>query len=113
MALGYDINTTIPTRSSKPWTCWWSRRKTAWCRPTSWTRSLTRWPTTKPPWAVYYAGDYLIMLEDNPDLVWVQPEEGANLFLDAMCVPTTCQNYDNAMGVHQLYVLQRSLCEKL
>ncbi len=40
---------------------------------------------------VYYAGDYLIMVEDNPDLVWVQPEEGANWFVDSMCVPTTCK----------------------
>ncbi len=34
----------------------------------------------------YYAGDYLTMLENNEDLVFVVPEEGSNWFVDAMCV---------------------------
>jgi ABC-type spermidine/putrescine transport system permease subunit II/spermidine/putrescine-binding protein len=34
----------------------------------------------------YYAGDYLTMLENNPDLAFVIPEEGSNWFVDAMCV---------------------------
>ena len=36
--------------------------------------------------ASYYAGDYLSMLENNGDLRYVIPEEGANWFVDAMCV---------------------------
>ena len=36
---------------------------------------------------VYYAGDYLCMLENNPDLKFVIPEEGSNWFVDAMCIP--------------------------
>ena len=36
--------------------------------------------------ASYYAGDYLSMLENNEDLGYVIPEEGANWFVDAMCV---------------------------
>ena len=36
--------------------------------------------------ASYYAGDYLSMLENNKDLLYVIPEEGANWFVDAMCV---------------------------
>ena len=47
---------------------------------------------------MYYAGDYLSMLEENEDLVFVVPKEGSNLFVDAMCVPTCCANYDNAMA---------------
>lgn len=46
----------------------------------------------------YYAGDYVIMAEENPDLAFCMPEEGANLFVDAMCVPVCCENYDNAMA---------------
>ena len=46
----------------------------------------------------YYAGDYVIMAEENPDLAFCMPEEGANLFVDSMCVPTCCENYDNAMA---------------
>jgi len=36
--------------------------------------------------ATYYAGDYLTMLENNPDLAFVIPDEGSNWFVDAMCV---------------------------
>ena len=46
----------------------------------------------------YYAGDYVIMAEENPDLAFCMPSEGANLFVDSMCVPTCCENYDNAMA---------------
>ena len=46
----------------------------------------------------YYAGDYLTMVEENPDLAFCVPEEGSNLFVDAMCVPNCCANFDNAMA---------------
>ena len=36
--------------------------------------------------SAYYAGDYLTMVEQNPDLAFVIPKEGANWFVDAMCV---------------------------
>ncbi len=42
--------------------------------------------------APYYAGDYLLMAEENPDLAFYFPEEGFNLFIDAMCIPKGCQN---------------------
>lgn len=45
---------------------------------------------------VYYAGDYLCMLENNPDLKFVLPEEGSNWFVDAMCIPATCTKTDLA-----------------
>jgi len=44
----------------------------------------------------YYAGDYLIMLENNPDLEFVFPKEGTNRFVDAMCIPKGAQNKKNA-----------------
>ena len=37
--------------------------------------------------APYYAGDYLIMAEDNEDLRFSIPKEGTNLFVDAVCIP--------------------------
>lgn len=42
--------------------------------------------------APYYAGDYLMMVEENPDLGFYFPEEGFNFFIDAMCIPTSSQN---------------------
>ncbi len=46
--------------------------------------------------APYYAGDYLLMLEENEDLGFYFPEEGFNLFIDAMCIPKGSQNKDAA-----------------
>lgn len=44
----------------------------------------------------YYAGDYLSMAENNPDLRFTVPEEGSNQFVDAMCVPKGAVNKENA-----------------
>ena len=45
---------------------------------------------------MYYAGDYLTMLENNEDLAFVIPEEGSNWFVDAMCVLKSSQHKDEA-----------------
>ena len=42
--------------------------------------------------AMYYAGDYLTMLDNNPDLKFVVPKEGSNWFVDAMCVLKSSQH---------------------
>ena len=46
--------------------------------------------------ATYYAGDYILMQDNNPDLGCCFPEEGVNLFYDAMCVPKCTQNKKGA-----------------
>ena len=47
--------------------------------------------------APYYAGDAMMMMEENPDLRFYLPEsENFNLFIDAMCIPTCCQEKDAA-----------------
>jgi len=47
--------------------------------------------------AAYYAGDYLSMYEENGDLAFFYPEEGTNIYVDAMCIPKSSQNYELAM----------------
>ena len=42
--------------------------------------------------AAYYAGDFLSMYENNPDLEFFYPAEGTNLYVDAMCIPKTSEN---------------------
>ncbi len=43
--------------------------------------------------APYYAGDYLTMADENENLAFYLPQEqGYNLFVDAMCIPTCSQN---------------------
>ncbi|MDR0952568.1 MAG: spermidine/putrescine ABC transporter substrate-binding protein [Oscillospiraceae bacterium] len=44
----------------------------------------------------YYAGDYFLMLENNPDLKFCIPTEGTNVFVDAMCVLKGAENKENA-----------------
>lgn len=46
--------------------------------------------------ATYYAGDYLLMLENNPDLGYCFPKEGINAFYDAFCVPVCSKNKKGA-----------------
>ena len=46
--------------------------------------------------APYYAGDFLTMQSINPDLAFVYPEEGVNIFVDAACIPTGAQNVEAA-----------------
>ena len=47
--------------------------------------------------ATYYAGDCMLMMEENPDLAFYLPEEqGFNLFTDAMCIPKCCKEKEAA-----------------
>ncbi len=50
--------------------------------------------------APYYAGDFLCMLENNPDLDFVYPKEGVNSFVDAVCIPSNAENVKAA----ELYI---------
>ena len=38
---------------------------------------------------VYYAGDSLTMIDNNPDLNFIIPKKGANLFVDSICIPAS------------------------
>ena len=47
--------------------------------------------------AAYYAGDCMLMMENNPDLRFYLPEhQGFNRFTDAMCIPTCCKEKEAA-----------------
>ena len=45
---------------------------------------------------VYYSGDAITMIDDNPDLAWVFPEEGSVLSVDSMCIPATSEHEEAA-----------------
>ncbi|MDR2646602.1 MAG: spermidine/putrescine ABC transporter substrate-binding protein [Oscillospiraceae bacterium] len=42
--------------------------------------------------AAYYAGDFVLMNETNPNLAFVFPDEGTNFFYDSFCIPKAAQN---------------------
>ena len=44
----------------------------------------------------YYAGDIWTMMQNNESLDYCLPEEGSNVFNDAMCIPANCKNKENA-----------------
>ncbi len=47
--------------------------------------------------APYYAGDCVTMMGNNEDLAFYLPEnQGFNLFIDAMCIPTCCKEKEAA-----------------
>ncbi|MBQ7741227.1 MAG: spermidine/putrescine ABC transporter substrate-binding protein, partial [Eubacterium sp.] len=46
--------------------------------------------------ATYYAGDYELMVLNNPDIDFCFPKEGVNEFYDAFCVPKCAQNKKGA-----------------
>lgn len=45
---------------------------------------------------VVYAGDAVAMIRENPDLEYIIPTEGTNLWFDAMVIPNTAQNKELA-----------------
>ncbi len=42
--------------------------------------------------APYYAGDFITMNANNPDLAFVYPQEGVNVFVDSICIPKNAKN---------------------
>lgn len=43
-----------------------------------------------------YSGDALMMMDQNPDLKYVFPKEGVNIWFDAMVIPKSAQNIEGA-----------------
>lgn len=46
--------------------------------------------------APYYAGDALIIQENNPNIKFYIPKEGTNMFIDSMCVLKTSEHKEEA-----------------
>ena len=45
---------------------------------------------------VAWAGDAMIMMEENPDIAFAIPKEGSNYFIDGICIPKGAKNVDAA-----------------
>lgn len=46
--------------------------------------------------AVVWSGDAVAMIRDNPDLEYVIPKEGTNLWFDSMVIPSSAKNKEGA-----------------
>ena len=55
--------------------------------------------------APYYAGDAIVMAEENPNLAFSVPDEGTNRFIDSICIPSNAKQKEAA----EMYI--NFLCE--
>lgn len=97
LTLGYDLNTTNADEIRQAMDLLIGQKEDGIVQAYVMDQIFDKMANNEAAAGVYYAGDYLIMCEDNPDLVWVEPSEGANFFVDAMCIPTCSENYENAL----------------
>lgn len=94
--LGYSYNTTDTTQISQAVDLLIQQKKDGIVQAYVMDEIFDKLEGGEAALGVYYAGDYLTMKENNPDLAFVVPDEGSNFFTDAMCVPKGAENKANA-----------------
>ena len=90
--LGYSINTTDEGQLQEAFELLASAKKNGVYQAFVMDQVFQKMEGGNAAIAMYYAGDYLTMLENNEDLRFVIPDEGSNWFVDAMCVLKTSQH---------------------
>ena len=94
--LGYDINTTDESQIREAYELLADAKSKGVYQSFVMDEVFGKMEGSNAAIAMYYAGDYLTMLDNNPDLKFVVPEEGSNWFVDAMCVLKTAQHKEEA-----------------
>lgn len=92
--LGFSMNTTDKTELDKAYELL-KEKKSLW-QGYAMDQMFDKLESGEAAIGVYYAGDYLTMRTENPNLKFCMPKEGSNLFSDAMCVLKNAENKDNA-----------------
>ncbi|MBE6939826.1 MAG: extracellular solute-binding protein [Ruminococcaceae bacterium] len=92
LSLGYDINTTDETQLQEAFAVLKKAKDSGVYQAFVMDEVYLKMESGNAAIAMYYAGDYLTMLENNEDLAYVLPEEGSNWFVDAMCVLKSSRN---------------------
>ena len=94
--LGYDINTTDEAQIREAYELLADAKSKGVYQSFVMDEVFGKMEGSNAAIAMYYAGDYLTMLDNNPDLKFVVPKEGSNWFVDAMCVLKTAQHKEEA-----------------
>ena len=94
--LGYDINTTDQSQLEEAFQLIYDAKNKGVYQAFVMDEIFGKMEGGNAAIAMYYAGDYLTMLENNEDLAFVIPEEGSNWFVDAMCVLKSSQHKEEA-----------------
>lgn len=92
LSLGYDINTTDEAKLQEAFALLKTAKDRDVYQAFVMDEVYLKMESGNAAIAMYYAGDYLTMLENNEDLAYVVPEEGSNWFVDSMCVLKRSQN---------------------
>ena len=95
--LGYDINTTNEAQLEEAFQLIYDAKNKGVYQAFVMDEIFGKMEGGNAAIAMYYAGDYLTMLENNEDLAFVVPDEGSNWFVDAMCVLKSSQHREEAM----------------
>ena len=95
--LGYDINTTDESQLEEAFQLIYDAKNKGVYQAFVMDEIFGKMEGGNAAIAMYYAGDYLTMLENNEDLAFVVPDEGSNWFVDAMCVLKSSQHTAEAM----------------
>ena len=90
--LGYDINTTDEAQLNEAYELLKTAKENGVYQGFYMDEIFQKMEGGNAAIAMYYAGDYLTMLENNEDLAFVVPKEGSNWFVDAMCVLKNAQH---------------------
>ena len=84
--LGYDINTTDEAQIREAYDLIAVSKAAGVYQGFFMDEIYDKMEVGETPLCTYYAGDYLSMYMNNPDLKYVIPKEGSNWFVDAMVV---------------------------
>ena len=94
--LGYDVNTTNPAQIQEAYQLLADAKAKGVYQGFYMDEIFQKMEGGNAAITMYYAGDYLSMLENNEDLAFVVPEEGSNWFVDAMCILKDARNKTEA-----------------
>lgn len=96
LSLGYDLNTTDEAQIREAYQLLADAKNAGVYQSFVMDEVFQKMEGGNAAIAMYYAGDYLTMLENNEDLAFVVPSEGSNWFVDAMCVLKDAQHKEEA-----------------
>ena len=85
-ALGYSMNTDNADEIQKAYE--WLREMNATMEPAYVTDEIIDdMVSGKKDIAMMYSGDAAYVMAENPDMAWYEPEQGTNIWIDAMVIP--------------------------
>ncbi|MGX4598098.1 ABC transporter substrate-binding protein [Faecalimicrobium sp. JNUCC 81] len=93
--LGYSLNTTDPKEIEEAKELLLSQRKLV--NPLYGVdNGTTMIPAGESDINMIWSGEGLNLQEENPNLVYVVPKEGANFWIDSLCIPHNAKNVEGA-----------------